>query len=304
MAIISNQAGINLTVSKLQFIEMSWNENEIMLENADEEYLSGFLNSAITETELISLLFEAFGRIMSRQTIAARSVSFTLPTQLFRIVELPIDDLLTKDDLAEQLNWEYSVLFPHKDPDDFLLRYFEIGLYELPNTKKILAAAIEKKILSAIHKFCVSNGLTLRLVDNVHFAANLLIRPETPVQNYLSLYSDDNFFTMMIFEKGKPKYFKSFEEADLNLIAEKVKDDFLCFYAGKKEKIELKDIYIAGDSFNESTIALFESHFKTELLKINPFGRLKTTEHLYKKELINKRFHSFAAPIGIAARIS
>lgn len=304
MAIISNQAGINLTVSKLQLIEMSWDENEIVIENADEECLTGFIDNNTTETELITFILEAYNQMIMRQPITAKSVSFTLPTQLFGIVELPVDDLLTKEDIAAHLNWEYSILFPHKNPDDFLLRYFEIGNYNKSNTKKILTAAIEKKILGAVHKFCVASGLTLRLVDNAHFAANLLIKPEPAVQNYVSLYSDDNFFSLMIFEKGKPKFFKSFDELDLDTIAEKIKKEYAGFYSGQNDNAEMKNIFVAGESFTENATKLFESHFYVPLNKVQPYGTLKSSRHLSKKELIKNRFYSFAAPIGIAARIS
>jgi Tfp pilus assembly PilM family ATPase len=304
MAISSNQAGINLTISKLQLIEMSWSESEIIIENADEECLSGFVDKHITETELITLILEAYNQMAMRQPVTAKSVSFTLPTQLFSIVELPVDDLLTKDDITDHLNWEYSVLFPDKDPNDFLLRYFEIGNYGASKTKKILTAAIEKKILGAVHKFCMASGLTLRLVDNAHFAANLLIKPESTMSNYVSLYSDDNYFTMMIFEKGKPKYFRSLGELDLDTVAEKIKNEHAVFYSGQEDKAVMKNIFVSGESFTESATKLFETHFCVPLLKVHPYGNLKSARQLYKKDLINSRFYSFAAPVGIAARIS
>jgi|GEM_PF-2891873 len=304
MPIFSNQAGINLTVSKLQLIEMSWDEENIILENADEEFLSGYIDKNTPEKELVSLIQEAYNQIIIRHPVNAKSVSFTLPTQLFEITELPIDDLLTKEDLSSHLNWEYSVMFPHKNADDFLLRYFETGNSEFQGVKKILTAAIEKRILKAVHKFCAANNLSLRFVDNVHFAANLLIRRNSTPSAYLSVYSDDDFFSFMIFEEGHPRYFKSFDEADLNLAAEKIKNEFSSFYSGQKEISEMKDIYVSGESFTESGISVFASRLNAGIQKIAPFSKLATSPRLFRKDLIGKKFHSFAGPIGIAARIS
>ncbi len=304
MAITSSQAGINLTISKLQLIELNWNGDEAVLENADEEFLSGYIDRNTSEPELISTIQEAFNRIAIRKPLSSKTVSFTLPTQLFEIVELPIDDLLTKEDLANHLNWEFSVLFPQKDPSDFLLRYFETGGGEIMNTKTILVAAIEKKILGAIHKFCMLNKLALRLVDNVHFAANLLIRPESPLQNYISVYSDDNYYSLMIFEKGKPKLFKSFDEQDLNKAAQKIRMEYLNFYSTRVDLSAMKNIYIAGESFTDNTVLAFENVLKIPVLKLNPFEKLKSAPGMQKTDLIRDKYYSFAAPAGIAARIS
>lgn len=302
MAILSNQAGINLTISKLQLIEMSWNDNEIVLENADEEFLSGYIDKNMNEPDLLSIIQNAYDDIIARKPLKAKNVSFTLPTQLFEFVELPIDDLLTKEDLADHLSWEYSVLFPHKNPSDMLLRYFEIGSYSYPNTRKILTAAIEKKILWSIHKFCVSNNLVLRFADNVHFAANLLIGINSSLENYLSIYSDDDYFTMMIFEKGKPKYFKCFDEQDLNNNAVKMHQEYENYSAA--QNIKCGKIYLSGDSISDNAGKIIENNFKLETIKINPFGKLKIVPNLFKKDLITKMPCIFTAPVGIAARIS
>lgn len=304
MALFSNQAGINLTESKLRLVELSWGENEITIENADEEKLSGIVDDQITETGLITLILEAYNQIIMRRHIKAKHVSFTLPARLFRIVELPVDDLLTKEDVANHLNWEYSALYPSKSPDDFLLRYFEIGEYQASNSKKILTAAVEKKILGALHKFCVASGLTLRFVDNAHFAANLLIYPDTPADNYISVYSDDNIFSMMIFEKGKPRFFKKLDEADPDMAAEKIKNEYELFYKGRKENTELKNIFAMGESFTEDAVRIFESRLNAQVRKIHSYGALKCSPDLSNKDIVNNEFHSFAAPIGIAARIS
>jgi len=302
MAVLSNQAGINLTISKLQLIEISWDENEIVLENADEEFLSGYIDKNMKEPELVPIIQNAYNQIIKRRPLIAKNVSFTLPTQLFEFVELPIDDLLTKEDLADHLNWEFSVLFPHKDPSDLLLRYFEIGSYDYLNTKKILTAAIEKRILGSIHKFCVNNNLTLRFVDNVHFAANLLISPNYFSENYLSIYSDDDFYTLMIFEKGKPKFFKSFEDQDLNSVIAKIHADVQKYAAG--HGVKFSKIFLSGESVSEHAVMIIDDHFKLEIHKINPFVNLKTSANVFKKDLINNKSHSFTAPVGIAARIS
>jgi Tfp pilus assembly PilM family ATPase len=302
MAILSNQAGINLTISKLQLIELGWNDNGIILENADEENLAGYIDKNMNEPELISYIQNAYNQIILRKPLAANSVSFTLPTQLFDFVELPIDDLLTKEDLADHLNWEYSVLFPLKDPSDMLLRYFEIGSYSYPNTRKVLTAAIEKRILGAVHKFCVANNLLLRFVDNVHFAANLLLGSNSAADNYLSIYSDDGFYTMMIFEKGKPKYFKAYDERDLNSIIIKMHDE--CDEYVSERNLKFNTIFLSGESINDNVTKTIENHFKLEIRKINPFVKLTTAPNLVKRDLITNKPHIFTAPVGIAARIS
>jgi len=303
MAIISNQGGINISSSKMQLIEIGWVDDEIIIENVDEEFLPAKLDKTITGQEIEECLKSAYGKISARHPLKCRSVSVTLPSRLFEIVELPVDDLLTKEDLTAHLNWEFSVLYPHKDPAEFLLRYFETGINEYQNSKRILVAAIEKKILSAVHKFCIANRLSLRLVDNVHFAANLLIRPEDSNKNYVSLYSDDEALTMMIFEKGKAKYFKMFDSALLVNLPDEIKLEYQKYYKNKPQN-ELCPIYVAGESFNDETLEIYEKKLNVSINRISPLGNLKASPQLFNKSLIVSKFYAFAAPIGIAARIS
>lgn len=304
MAVISSQSGINLTSSKLQLIEIGWIDDEIVVENADEELLQQRTDKKLSEQDLISLIQSAYDKIVARHPLKSRTVSFTLPTHLFEIAEIPIDDLLTKEDLAAHLNWEFSVLYPSKDPSELLLRYFEIGAYDYPNSKKILAAAIEKKILSAIHKFCISNKLNLRLVDNVHFAANLLIRPEAGVNNYVSLYSDDDTLTMMIFEKGKPKSFEILDTVPMAGLSAKIINMYEKFYRTGIEPGGLKNIFVSGETFSDETVEMLDRGLNYCIRRMAPFGNLKASPLLFNKALIVSKFHAFAAPIGIAARIS
>lgn len=304
MSIISNQGGINLTSSKLQLIEISWLEDSVVLENADEETLSSGLNKNLSEQEITALIRDAYYKLNSRRPSGAKNVSFTLPSCLFEIVEIPVDDLLTKEDLNAHLNWEFSVLYPHKEPSDFILRYFEIGEYPYPNAKKILVAAIEKKILLAVHKFCKSNNLFLRLVDNSHFAANLLINPEPGQNNYVSLYSDDNTMSMMIFERGKPKFYKSFDCSDMNSVPARIKSEYHDFYVTQNRISEIESIYAAGDSFTDEVMPLFNGAFQYGMIRLLPFSSLKASPKLYNKGAIVSKFYTYAAPIGIAARIS
>ncbi len=304
MSIISNQGGINLTSSKLQLIEISWLDDSVVLENADEELLAAPFNKNLSEQEIISLIRDSYYKLKSRKPAGAKNISFTLPGGLFEIIELPVDDLLTKEDLNAHLNWEFSVLYPHKDPGDFILRYFEIGEYPYPNAKKILVAAIEKKILSAIHKFCKTNNLFLRLVDNAHFASNLLINPEPGQNNYVSLYSDDDKMSMMIFERGKPKFYKSFPCTEMNSIPARIKSEYQDYYVSQNRISEIESIYAAGDSFTDEVMPLFNSAFQYGIIRILPFSNLKASPKLFNKGAIVSKFYSYAAPIGIAARIS
>jgi Tfp pilus assembly PilM family ATPase len=287
----------------MQLVEIGWVDDEIIIENVDEEFLPAKLDKAATEQEIGECLKSAYGKISSRHPLKCRSVSVTLPSRLFEIVELPVDDLLTKEDLTAHLNWEFSVLYPHKDPADFLLRYFETGINDYQNSKRILVAGIEKKILSAVHKFCTSSKLSLRLVDNVHFAANLLIRPEDNLKNYISLYSDDETLTMMIFEKGKAKFFRMFDSTHLVNLPDEIKAEFKKYYKNNTQN-GLYPVYAAGESFNDETLDIYQKKLDVSVTRISPLGNLKASPMLFNKSLIVSKFYSFAAPIGIAARIS
>ena len=304
MAVLPNQAGFNLTMSKLQLVELGWSDNKVLLENADEEYLADFIDEEIKETKLLPLLQDAYNQITVRKTLGTHYASFTLSAKLFKIVELPIESLLTKEDLAEHLKWEYSILFPRKNPEDLLIRYFEIGEHENASIKKTLCAAVDKRFLAIIHKFCVRNRLTMRLADNVHFASNLLISSDLLQKNLMSVYGEDNYFSVMIFEKGKPKSFFSFEGDDLNEVFKNIHMEYENYLSRKSAPSVINNIVTAGDSFNDPNLARFEKYYDIPVHRINPFSRLEEAPHLFNKDIITHRNYSFTGPVGIAARIA
>jgi Tfp pilus assembly PilM family ATPase len=112
MSLYKNHAGFQISNSKLRLVEVCNKGDIFSLENVDEEFFFDFLNFNDKETKLISILQNAFNEITLRNQLTSNIVSFTLPSNLFTILDIPYDDALTKKDLQEHINWELSLLMP------------------------------------------------------------------------------------------------------------------------------------------------------------------------------------------------
>ena len=129
-----NHAGFTITDSKLQVVEVVYNGYQFILENVDEAYFNEQINfEKDKETKISALLQGAFNEIQIKKLLKSTSVSFTLPFDLFYIMQIPYDNTFLHQDLIEEFRWEFSVLYPHIKVDDLVIQYMEIdknNIYE------------------------------------------------------------------------------------------------------------------------------------------------------------------------------
>ncbi|MEJ5352280.1 MAG: hypothetical protein WHS65_11900 [Melioribacteraceae bacterium] len=303
-----NHIGINLTETKFQFVEVSYKQNSFYLENVDQvifkenlspSLMKGF-NSFI-ESKFISNLQESFNKIISKKNPVSKYASFSLPDEFFFIFEIPFDPILTKKDLIEHFKWELSVLHPYLDINDYLIQHIEVNKTSVRKEECAVVFSLNKNIVNAINKFCKSNNLELKYIDNAHLSSTAFLHllENTDNENItFSFYIDQNYSSFAAIENKYPFYFKMI---DTLKILEGI--DEILIQLSKYGINSANQITICGQSITDEVILKLEEKFNQKLKKINPFERFKIDDTLKKNPFYSSQFNSFTAATGMALRV-
>jgi hypothetical protein len=303
--VFKNHAGINLTETKLQLVEIGAKEDSFCLENIDQALHHENLEPSLSEDKIITIIQESFGKIIKRRQLASQSISFALPNNFFKIFEVPYDDSLVKKDLHEHFRWELSILFPDCDKDNYYIQHIQVDKTTIRGEKNAIVFAIDKNLISAINKFCVQNKFELKYIDNVHLASNAFLFVENRQSGTdlaLSIYIDSKYSSLSAMEGVNPFYFKVLNPCSSNIFED------LSFAVDriKELNISLKDfkkIILYGQDLTDDFENKLKAFFGPVLKRVNPFEHLTAGENVVNNPLYKIKYNSFAAAAGIAIRI-
>ena len=151
MDVFQNYAVVNITASRLQFIELEKISNQTLINNIGQSFLSPSINfDEPVEEIILPQIQNSFDEIKIRNNFRSKPVSFTLPPEIFFTIQLPYDDNLTQKEIREEFNWEISQLFPFIPVDDLALKFYELDNKFLPGKNNALVVALPKKFLVLI----------------------------------------------------------------------------------------------------------------------------------------------------------
>jgi Tfp pilus assembly PilM family ATPase len=294
--------GINITTSKIQIVQVSFSNNEFILENINEKYFSEFLDFNAEKTRIISLMQNAFDEISSKKNLRNKYYSFTLPQNVFRTVQLPIENTLLDFDLVEHFKWEYSVLFPEVSQDELVLQFIKVGE---GNPSAIISGTL-KKYIEILKEFCDLYEANIKYVDNAHFASDNLLAYETGIPGnlfVLSLYLSNEYMSLDLLQNNKPVKFTTVplrhSSEIIQVINKFIKNTRIL---NNNDKL-ISRIYIAGDSIPDSLISGIKTEFNFEVCFVNPFNKIKHSSFLTDNKFISPGFNSFSSAAGIAFRL-
>jgi Tfp pilus assembly PilM family ATPase len=298
--------GINLTASKLQFVEIEKESDHLRVDNLGQTFISPpIIYDVQDETLIQQQLQAAFDELRIRNPISSNIASFTLPPELFITIQLPYEANLTHKEIREEFNWEISQLFPFISVEELAIKFYELDGSFLPGRNNALVVALNKNFLLLIKNFCLKNNLTPKLVDNASITANSFIN--SYLQNgkksaTINIFNSKNSITLFINISSKPAFVKVFQKQDdyINkLIGEISRDDF-------REVVNnsFKSAILSGEGLDGELLA--EIGRGTELVfeKFNPFEVVKFKPELRKDEITSDQFSSFTSAIGIASRFN
>ena len=303
-----NHAGFNISSSRLQVVEINFNSGQFQLENVDEAYFNEPLNfEHDKETKINSLLQGAFDELLIRKPLKSNQISFTLPLELFHIMQVPFDNTLLNQDLLEEFRWEYSVVYPYLKANDLAIQYIEIDKNNFTESGTAIVIALSRKYLQIIHNFCERNKLKVRFVDNVHIAGDRALfvnNVQIDKGLVLSVYFSDNILSVIFSYNSKPVYFKTIPVNDAGEIVPLLINELNSNSFIKIKKNFIENAFITGDNISESFVKSLDAALGISFKLYNPFEKIKPDANLYQNKFYSERFNSFAPAAGIAFRLA
>jgi Tfp pilus assembly PilM family ATPase len=306
MSLYKNHAGFQISTSKLRLVEVGHKDDIFSLENIDEEFFSDFLNFSDKETKLITILQNAFNEIILRNQLSSNIVSFTLPANLFNIIDIPYDDALTKKDLQEHLKWELSLLLPELDSNDIAMQSIDISDSILRKGNNIILILLQKKIIQLLIKFCNRNNLTLRYIDNEHLSAiNLLSLNQsiTSSKIYLTLLVRETYASIVLIENTIPINVDVFLYEGVSELIEKLNKKLESISTKFDEVIDIEKSFVFGDALTQSALLKIQETTGLILESTNPFKKLNCTNQLTDKLNSYNDVGHFTSAAGISVRL-
>jgi len=303
MSINQNHIGFNITNSRLQLVEVGCKGNKYFIENIDEEYYNDFFDLSDKETKIITLLEDAFNELVLRKQLSTNNVSFTLPNKFFKIVEIPYEETLLKEDLTENFKWNLSVLFPETTSDEFVIQHILIENSNFVKQQNAIVIGINRKFLKILHKFCTRNNLALRFIDNVQIACNTISLLHSEAEkNILNFYFEEKSFSVCLMENSKPINISVKKCNSANEIVDGLKSVYYKINSIIPEE-NINKYFISGENISTALCKQVNNIFGCDVIKLNPFQNVKTLPDLSKNDFITQKFSSFTAPTGISIRI-
>jgi len=302
---IQRCAGINITASRLQFVEVEKESNQLVVTNIGQTFISPPINfEDQVEANIQAQLQTAFDEIKIRNPITSTISSFTLPPELFITIQLPYDVNLNQNEIREEFNWEISQLFPYIPVDELAIKFYELESGLLPGRNNALVVALKKKYIILIKYFCSKNNLTPRLVDNASITANSFIN--SSFQNdkksvIVNIFTSRNSITLFINISSKPAYVKVLHKQKDGIIDRIVKelsnDNF------KKLLSEpLTNAIISGEDIGADSLNDLNTTTGLEFKKFNPFNFVRLKPGFQNNEISDENYSNFSSATGIASR--
>lgn len=307
MAGLFVHAGLHLSSTKLQLVEIFSAPDEVRLENLNEAEFTEPINFKLdNENKILAQLQTAFDKMRSQKPIRSTNLSFSLPLNLFYITQLPYDNTLLHRDILEEFKWEFSVLYPFIAPEEISLQYLEVERNMVFTKNTAIVYGIERKYLKIFQKFCEQNNLKLGYIDNAHLASeralalsDSFIKQGLRLSVFIAKESLSNILTL----DGKIIAQKVYELKSQNDIRQLIEEDVTPSKTRNIMKGLVQAGYITGDDLTESYIESLSKKIGISFIEFNPFDKLTPLKKIKESQLFTKKFNSFSAAAGITYRI-
>ena len=301
-----NHAGFNITTTKLQVVEVTGESGKIKLSNLSEVFFNIPLDfDKDKETILLAKLQSAYDEFKISSQLINKTISVALPLKLFFIIQLPFDNTLLYWDLLEEFRWELSVLYPHMQPDELSIQYFEIEKNMYITKSTAIVSAIPRKYIELIANFCKSNNLMLKFIDSAHFAAerSLILSDKAVAEGLtLSIHISENTTSILYALDFKPIYTNVCSTKSEKEIIAFIEEELSKETAHKINRKFISGAYISGEKVTAELKRKLEYSAGITFSKFNPFFKIDSESVMKNKKLSTETFNSFAPAAGIAYR--
>jgi len=303
-----NHVGFTVSSSKLQVVEIIQKDDQFILENVDEVFFNELLDlEQDKETKIISLLQGAFDEILVRTPLKSKTASFSLPLELFKVIQVPYDNTLLHQDLIEEFRWELSLIYPYINPRELVIQYLEIDKNRLIEKNTSIVIALSRKYINTVMNFCERNKLKLKFIDNIHLASERALSATNPVSEkglILSVFLAGKNLSVLFSYQGKPVYFKVLPLNDAGDIVKFLSSELDSNQYPNINRSMMESAFISGEELSSSMINTLREKLDVPFIHFNPFAKIKPNPRLFENRYFSEKFNSFSPSTGIALRLA
>ena len=308
MAGLFIHAGLNVSGTKLQLVEVLGSPDGVRLDNLNEIVFAEPIDyESDDETKILKQFQTAFDEFQLRKSFKSRKLSFSLPLEMFYIAQLPFDNTLLHRDIMEEFKWEFSVMYPFLIPEELILQYLEVEKNMIFTKNTALVYAIERKYLKILNKFCMQNDLNLGYIDNAHLASERALALSDSIIKQglrLSVYVSKKHLSIILSLEGKTISQKVYKIESQNDIQQIIEHELSPTQSRNITKGLVQAAYITGGSSTDALAKILTEKTGINFISFNPFDKLTTTPKILESLLYSQKFNSFSSAAGIAYRIA
>lgn len=305
---INSHAGINISLSKLQLLEVAREGEKFQIINVNESLFDEPLNlESQKETFFSAQLQSAFDQIRIKKNLKSSYVSFSLPQEIFFTAELPFDNSLLCQDLIEEFKWEFSLLYPFIPAEDMVLQYYEMEKNPLNTKSTALVLLIEKKFIRLIKEFCMKNELSLRYIDSAMLSANNLINSLSHhfSESYvLNVFLSEKTVAVIVNLNGNPAHLKILQRTGKEQTADLISNILNTAQLKPIKTGLLNEAYISGSGVSAELISQVRLTTGLTFRQFNPFTSLQVKSGIENSHLLKENYSSFISAAGMAFRLA
>jgi Tfp pilus assembly PilM family ATPase len=303
-----NHAGFTISSSKLQIVEIIQKDDQFVLENVDEAFFNEPLNLVNDkETKISALLQGAFDEIVIKNQITSRTASFSLPPEIFKVVQLPYDNTLLHQDLIEEFRWELSLIYPDIIPSEQVIQYLEVDKNKLIDKNTSIVISLSRKYIQLIKDFCDNNNMRLKFIDNIHLASERALTVNNSFSEkglILSVFLAGRYLSVLFTLQAKPVYFKVYYLHNAGDIVKHISSELDSNQYPNINRKVLESAFISGQELSPTMIDALREKLNIPLVNFNPFSKLKPNPKLFENRYFSEKFNSFSPSAGIALRLA
>jgi hypothetical protein len=308
MAGFFTHAGMNVSGTKLQIVEIVGSPDSVLLDNLNEVIFAQPIDfKSENETKILTQFQTAFDEFRLGKPFKSKKLSFSLPLEMFYIAQLPFENTLLHKDIMEEFKWEFSVMYPFLNPEDLILQYLEVEKNMIFTKNTAVVYAIERKYLKILNKFCVQNDLNLGYIDNAHLASERALALSNSVIKQglrLSVYVSKKHLSIILSLDGKTVSQKVHKLESQDVIYQIIEHELSPTKSKNIMKGLVKAAYITGEISTDALAKNLSEKTGITFISFNPFDKLSTTPKILESHLYSQKSNSFSSAAGIAYRIA
>ncbi len=230
--------------------------------------------------------------------VKARRASVAMDTSLLFISMLPMEEGLTRNEIAEHITWELSQYFPDLPPKEFISDIHTATRPDSEHWREVLSVSVRRSHAAAIQKMLGELGLELHILDVDHFAADTALRLNYPdsYRKYIALVGVKE------------------NRLDISMIRNGSMESYAYAVVGSNREIVERVARLSEEARGVHAITTYGPYLDRDLLlqirrssrllveAMNPLRHIQVSDTLRIADHLSMPSYRFAAAVGAALR--